>query len=407
MAANRSCSSGAEIHSSHFHLMPSRGRASWKSRRWGSQTLESISARRETTSERPRTSPKWPYSVSILISIIFLSITNVSKFYENINICSTAAPTVIVSPRTLIQEVGSTAEFKCQASGSPPPQIKWSKEIGNLPEQHSITTDSLMWDFSSFMQSVKSIVDTKDDWWKLIENTIEIGFSCDFQSLQCAASGQRQLHLFGIQRSRTEQGLGIPWSHWRYYLRIFQLILIFIFKLILKSNKLLNCLQYKFYPSSQLKVKLTDKGFKQSMNKPDWEIVLRSTVNHPVRNEFKIKVINNNNQTRCSIDMRYFDTLYITLSVFFKFCIPFMQHSTILYIIYYIYIFSTTLSWLYFQLTILTYTGWSPTPTFLLKLWLTARPSSFPRWKNLMRAPTNALPPMKVESIMPKSSSQY
>lgn len=46
--------------------------------------------------------------------------------------------TVRVTPGSLVQGVGSTAEFACTVSGDPQARLEWLKDGGELPPTHSV-----------------------------------------------------------------------------------------------------------------------------------------------------------------------------------------------------------------------------------------------------------------------------
>ncbi|XP_071839760.1 basement membrane-specific heparan sulfate proteoglycan core protein-like isoform X3 [Apostichopus japonicus] len=48
------------------------------------------------------------------------------------------SPQVTITPSSDTRAVGASVEFHCQATGSPPPQVIWSKEGGSLPISHSM-----------------------------------------------------------------------------------------------------------------------------------------------------------------------------------------------------------------------------------------------------------------------------
>ena len=54
-----------------------------------------------------------------------------------------APPSAIVSPRTAFMAPGGRVEFRCDVTGSPRPQIQWSKEDGELPRRHSAIGNTL------------------------------------------------------------------------------------------------------------------------------------------------------------------------------------------------------------------------------------------------------------------------
>ncbi|XP_078697735.1 basement membrane-specific heparan sulfate proteoglycan core protein-like isoform X8 [Branchiostoma floridae x Branchiostoma belcheri] len=57
---------------------------------------------------------------------------------QEVTLSLEAAPTMTVKPEVRNVMLGSTAVFTCLASGSPPPEITWRKENGDLPDDHII-----------------------------------------------------------------------------------------------------------------------------------------------------------------------------------------------------------------------------------------------------------------------------
>ncbi|CAH1240507.1 HSPG2 [Branchiostoma lanceolatum] len=57
---------------------------------------------------------------------------------QEVTLSLEAAPTMTVKPEVRNVMLGSTAVFTCLASGSPPPEITWRKENGDLPDDHMI-----------------------------------------------------------------------------------------------------------------------------------------------------------------------------------------------------------------------------------------------------------------------------
>lgn len=53
-------------------------------------------------------------------------------------------PSASVTPKRSEQAVGGKAEFQCEVSGDPRPEIRWEKEGGLLPPQHQIRNGLLM-----------------------------------------------------------------------------------------------------------------------------------------------------------------------------------------------------------------------------------------------------------------------
>ena len=47
-------------------------------------------------------------------------------------------------PSVSHKSVGASVEFKCQAAGSPRPRIRWTKQGGNLPDQHQTLDGTLV-----------------------------------------------------------------------------------------------------------------------------------------------------------------------------------------------------------------------------------------------------------------------
>ena len=69
-------------------------------------------------------------------------VTNISMIVI-IRFYSTVPPTVNIYPPRETRADGGSVEFLCTATGSPPPQIIWEKENGQLPPQHSIQSGVL------------------------------------------------------------------------------------------------------------------------------------------------------------------------------------------------------------------------------------------------------------------------
>lgn len=53
-------------------------------------------------------------------------------------------PAVQVKPEDRIAQAGETVELLCEARGFPPPTIQWSREGGQLPQQHRVSGGALM-----------------------------------------------------------------------------------------------------------------------------------------------------------------------------------------------------------------------------------------------------------------------
>ena len=67
---------------------------------------------------------------------------------SNVKKCA-AEPTVTISPKTTSQHVGSTIRLSCAVTGHPKPTVKWTRENGQLPEQHMRDNGLLMYVIAS------------------------------------------------------------------------------------------------------------------------------------------------------------------------------------------------------------------------------------------------------------------
>ena len=56
----------------------------------------------------------------------------------------TVPPTVSMPQPRVTGVSGARVELKCQVTGTPAPQIHWSKQGGSLPNQHLIDGDTLV-----------------------------------------------------------------------------------------------------------------------------------------------------------------------------------------------------------------------------------------------------------------------
>ena len=54
-------------------------------------------------------------------------------------------PTATISPNQVIRQEGASVDLRCLTTGSPPLRIQWSKDRGELPDQHYTQNGILRW----------------------------------------------------------------------------------------------------------------------------------------------------------------------------------------------------------------------------------------------------------------------